>query len=253
MRFYFSILIVCFSLANFCQAQEPIRACGGDSNWPPMSYAAGPTKEVRGLSVNILKAILTPEPRFALRPWARCMAEVEAHLGFDVMMSSFKTPTRENKFFFSRSYFSLTPSYFYAVKRYPIAPISTLSDLLKYRVCSLHGAATDYTKLPEGFIESGANNYTSLIRKIDRGHCEIVVDMREVLMGFASLGLLPFDSHEYKIVALPNTEKYPLHFATSKGHPRARELLQELDKGLMLLQKSGRLKQIIEQSIKELN
>jgi len=249
-RFLFSNLLLLL-FASVCQASEPIRACGGDSNWPPMSYISKETKSVQGFSVAVLKAIfLTPAPEFKLRPWARCMAEVESMQGSDLMMSSFRTPEREQKFYFSRSYFNLTPAYFFARQRFAHAPITALKDLSQYKVCSLHGAATSYVGSTASQIESGATNYLSLIRKIDRGHCEIVVDMKEVFLGLSKIGVAPFDAAHYQILTLPETQQLPLHFAVSKRHPNAKQILEALDKGISALEKNGKLKQLANRDFK---
>lgn len=237
--------------ASTCHALEPIRACGGDSNWPPMSYISKETKSIEGLSIEVLKAIfLNPAPEFKLRPWARCMAEVESLQGSDLIMSSFKTPEREQKFYFSRSYFNLTPAYFFARQRFVQAPITTLKDLSQYKVCSLHGAATSYVGSFASQIESGATNYLSLIRKIDRGHCEIVVDMKEVFLGLSKIGVAPFDAAHYQIVTLPETQQLPLHFAISKQNPQAKQILEALNKGISTLEKNGKLKQLANRDFK---
>lgn len=225
-------------------AAERVRACGGDSNWPPMSYIKSPGAPVEGLSAEILRNIFT-DPRIELRPWARCLFEVQAREGFDIVMSVFRNPEREKVYLFSRSYHSLTPSYLYSAKKFLQPPLQLLSDLEKYKVCSLHGSSTFYTRLPASAIESGATSYTSLMRKIERGHCDIVVDMQEVLWGFARLSLLPLDMSIYRIQSLPQTEKYPLHFGVSKEHPQAAQIMDQIDKGLMELQRSGKLNSII--------
>ncbi|MFZ6656115.1 substrate-binding periplasmic protein [Undibacterium sp. TJN19] len=237
-------LALAFSLHASAQAVERVRACGGDSNWPPMSYVKSAGAAVEGLSADVLRSIFA-DPKIELRPWARCLAEVQAREGFDVVMSVFRTPEREKVYFFSRSYHSLAPSYLYASSRFQAPPLQMLTDLEKYKVCSLHGASTFYTKLPPSVIESGATSYTSLLRKIERGHCDIIVDMQEVLWGFARLGLLPLDMNAYKIVNLPQTERYALHFGISKQHPQAQQLLDQIDRGLAELQRSGKLAAII--------
>ncbi|MES2040580.1 MAG: transporter substrate-binding domain-containing protein [Pseudomonadota bacterium] len=240
---YLLFFAVLFVLHN-AGAAERLRACGGDSNWPPMSYIKAAGTPVEGLSADILRNIFA-DPKIELRPWARCLAEVQAREGFDIVMSVFKNPEREKIYLFSRNYHSLTPSYLYSAKRFSQAPLQVLSDLEKYKVCSLHGSSTFYTKLPASAIESGATSYTSLMRKIERGHCDIVVDMQEVLWGFARLSLLPLDMSTYKILSLPQTEKYPLHFGVSKDHPQAAQIIAQLDKGLLELQRNGKLTSII--------
>lgn len=245
-----TLLIIVFGLlmlpAASSQAQA-LHACGGDGNWPPMSYMTASSPRVEGLSADVLRAIFPEAPGVALRPWARCLHEVEALEGYDIVMSVFKTPEREKVFLFSRSYLSLTPSYLYASSRYALPPIKSLADLSRFKVCALHGASTFYTKLPPAVIESGATNYISLIKKIDRGYCDIIVDMREVFQGFANLGMLPFNSGEYKIQPLPGTEKYPLHFGISREHPQGAQIIEQIDRGLAELQKNGKLNSLIGQ------
>ncbi|MES2072901.1 MAG: ABC transporter substrate-binding protein [Pseudomonadota bacterium] len=240
------VIITLCLLASQTKAQTPaVKACGGDGNWPPMSYVASGGQQVEGLSADILRTIFLQEPAIMLRPWARCLHEVQALEGYDIVMSVFKTPEREKTFLFSRPYLSLTPSYLYASSRYAFPPIKTLADLSRFKVCALHGASTFYTKLAPAAIESGATNYSSLIKKIDRGYCDVVVDMREVFQGFSNLGMLPFNSGQYQIFPIPGTEKYPLHFGVSRDHPQALQLVEQIDRGLTELQRNGRLAAII--------
>ncbi|CAN5907553.1 hypothetical protein BH11PSE12_BH11PSE12_25990 [soil metagenome] len=226
-------------------AAAPVKACGGDSNWPPMSYIKHPGQAVEGFSADILRSVFSPQPEISLRPWARCLVEVLAYQRFDIAMSLFKTPERETQFLFSRSYYSLTPSYMYAATRFAAPPILQLSDLAKYKVCALHGASIFYTKLPGSAIDSGAPNYSSLIKKLERGYCDVVVDMHEVFTGFFKLDLLPFDARQYPIVALPGTEKYLLHFGVAKQHPEAAAIIGHIDSGLQELQRNGKLGNLI--------
>jgi polar amino acid transport system substrate-binding protein len=243
-RMYF-LAILGLLLVPTVWSAEQVRACGGDNNWPPMSFIQSPSKTVEGISADLLRAIFKTAPRIELRPWMRCLIEVQEHVHFDVVMSAFKNPEREKQFFFSQSYHSLTPSYMYATAKFARPPISRLADLSRYKVCSLHGSSTFYTGLPNSAIESSANNYLSLQKKLAYGYCDIVVDMREVLMGFSKLALLPFDAQKYTLLDLPETEKYPVHFAVSRTHPQGAQLIAQIDRGLNELQRSGKLKALI--------
>ncbi|QLG89463.1 transporter substrate-binding domain-containing protein [Chitinibacter bivalviorum] len=243
MRFWGILLGLLLAAAAY--SGEPIKACGGESNWPPMSYIQAPSVKVEGLSADILRNIFV-DPQVELRPWLRCLFEVqEAHQ--DIVMSAFKTPERETQFLFSRAYHSLTPSYIYARSRFSKPPIHSLADLSRYKVCALHGSATFYTKLPKEAVESSANNYTALMKKLAAGYCDVVVDMREVFLGFAKLDLLPVNIKEFPIAALPETEKYPIHFAVSRRHPEGAALIDRIDQALNNMQRSGQLAALIAQ------
>ncbi len=247
MRIFVIIILSLLALQGEPVQAQTMRACGGDGNWPPMSYVLAGGRRVEGLSADVLREVLAQEPVVTLRPWARCLHEVQALEGYDIVMSVFRTPEREKDFLFSRSYLSLTPSYLYLTSRYAYPPIKNLADLARFKVCALHGASTFYTKLPPASIESGATNYSSLIKKIDRGYCDVIIDMREVFQGFSNLGMLPFNSGQYQIFPLPGTEKYPLHFGISRDHPFGPQIMEQIDRGLAELQKNGRLAALIAQ------
>ena len=231
----------------FAQDATEIEACGGENNWPPMSFIQSDTKEVDGLSVDVLRAIF-PGPaqvRVRLRPWARCLQDVQRNHGFGIVMSALRNPERDQQFLFSKTYLSLSPAYVYTSARYAAPPVNQLADLAHLKVCALMGASTSYTQLPPGAVDHGANNYASLMGKLDRGYCDVVVEMKEVMLGFAKLGLLPLDFKRYHVVALPGTEKFPLHFGVGKDHPQAVQLVERLDRGIRELQRSGKLADMV--------
>ena len=245
--FLFIVLLSTGAVAASVTETGRLEACAGDNNWPPMSYQIDKGGQVDGISAALLGEIITSPGALTvtLRPWARCIFEVESHSKADIAMSMFKTTEREKVFLFSDNYHNLTPSYLFSTNRFSQAPILTLSDLNKFNVCSLHGAATQYTHLPAAKIESGANSYTSLINKIDQNHCDIVVDMGEVLTGLAILGQFPQNSTTYQVNPLPENTQIPVYFAVSKNHPRAKQLITMLNMGLNTLSHNGKMKAII--------
>ena len=231
----------------FAQDATEIEACGGENNCPPMSFIQSDTKEVDGLSVDVLRAIF-PGPaqvRVRLRPWARCLQDVQRNHGFGIVMSALRNPERDQQFLFSKTYLSLSPAYVYTSARYAAPPVHQLADLAHLKVCALMGASTSYTQLPLGAVDHGANNYASLMGKLDRGYCDVFVEMKEVMLGFAKLGLLPLDFNRYQVAVLPGTERFPLHFGVGKDHPQGAQLVARLDRGIRELQRSGKLADMV--------
>lgn len=229
------------------QGAAEIEACGGENNWPPMSFTQPDAKQVDGLSADVLRAIF-PGPsqvHIRLRPWARCLQDVQRSHGFDIVMSTLRNPERDQLFLFSKTYLSLTPAYVYVSARYAAPPVHQLADLTRLKVCALMGASTSYTQLPPGAVDHGANNYASLLGKLDRGYCDVVVEMKEVMLGFAKLGLLPLDFNRYQVAVLPGTEKFPLYFGVGKDHPQGAQLVARLDRGIRELQRSGKLADMV--------
>jgi polar amino acid transport system substrate-binding protein len=212
-----------------------------------MSFVKSDVNQVDGLSADVLRAIF-PDPaqlHISLRPWARCLQDVHRNHGFDIVMSALRNPERDQLFLFSKTYLSLSPAYVYARARYAAPPVHRLADLAHLKVCALMGASTSYTQLPPGVVDNGANNYASLMGKLDRGYCDVLVEMKEVMFGFANLGLLSLDLNRYQVVVLPGTEKFPLHFGVGKGHPQAAQLVARLDRGIRELQRSGKLADMV--------
>ncbi|MES2950001.1 MAG: transporter substrate-binding domain-containing protein [Pseudomonadota bacterium] len=228
-------------------AANRVVACGGDSNWPPMSYATPDDAQVKGFSADVLRTIFSSDTDLLiqLRPWVRCLTEVTRNDGADIVMSFLRNPEREKQFVFSRSYASLSPAYIYLANRYPAPPVRVLADLARLKVCALRGASTSYTKLPVDAIDAGSSGYPSLVGKLNRGHCDVVVDMQEVLLGHKKLGIIPLVAGQHTIALLPETEPHPLHFGISKDNPQAAKLVDRLDRGIQNLQRSGMLAKML--------
>ncbi|MBC3934788.1 substrate-binding periplasmic protein [Undibacterium rugosum] len=237
-----SSYVACALLVS-ATAHAQTRACGGDSQWPPFSYQAAGGNEVQGISADLLRQIF-PNPVIKLLPWLRCLTDMQA-AKIDIAMSTLKSPERERIYLFSRPYSLLTPSYLYASQRFPSVPVTRLSDLTKFKVCALRGSFTSYSKLPASSIDSGASNYASLLKKLDIGRCDILIDMQEIFAGFAQLEILPFDSGRYRILPLPETSRIALHYAVSKIHPDGLKLIHQIDKRLEEMQQSGQLNRIV--------
>lgn len=228
-------------------AAERVVACGGDNNWPPMSYATPDSPQVKGFSADVLRAIIPSDKDLLiqLRPWVRCLTEVTRSDGADIVMSFLRNPERDKQFLFSRPYASLAPAYIYLSSRYPTPPVRTLADLAPLKVCALRGASTAYTRLPPESIDAGSNNYTSLMVKLNKEYCDVVVDMQEVIQGHRKLGSIPLVSGQHTVTLLPETEPHPLHFGVSRGHPQASSLVERLDRGIQNLQRSGALAKML--------
>ncbi len=224
-------------------AAERIVACGGDNNWPPMSYATPDNPQVKGFSADVLRAIFPSnnELQIQLRPWVRCLTEVTRSDGADIVMSFLRNPERDKQFLFSRPYASLTPVYIYLSSRYTRPPVRALADLVPLKVCAVRGASIAYTKLPPEAIDAGSNGYTSLMVKLNKEYCDVVVDMQEVIQGHRKLGSIPLVAGLHTVALLPETEPHPLHFGVSRSNPQALSLVERLDRGIQNLQRSGAL------------
>ncbi len=246
-RLFLFIAGLVIGIATAAAASERVVACGGDSNWPPMSYLLSGETQVRGMSPDVLRAVFASDTdlEIQLRPWVRCLTEVTRGDGADIVMSFLRNPEREKQFLFSRTYASLTPAYIYLARRFPTPPVRSLGDLTQLKVCALRGASTSYTKLPAAAIDSGSSGYASLIGKLNLEHCDVVVDMQEVLLGHQKLGVIPLDINQHTIALLPQTDPHPLYFGVSKDNARAAKLVERMDRGIAELQRTGTLAKLL--------
>ncbi|MES2581426.1 MAG: transporter substrate-binding domain-containing protein [Pseudomonadota bacterium] len=240
------LLLIAGLLIGLCaqaDATSRVVACGGDNNWPPMSYASPGDPRVNGFSADVLRAIFpnSSDLQIQLRPWVRCLTEVTRSDGADIVMSFLRNPERDKQFLFSRPYASLTPAYIYLSSRYPRPPVRTLADLAPLKVCALRGASTAYTRLSPDTIDAGSNGYTSLMVKLNKEYCDVVVDMQEVIQGHRKLGSIPLVAGQHTVAPLPETEPHPLHFGVSRSNPMAGALVERLDRGIQNLQRTGAL------------
>ncbi len=239
---------VVWLLSGACAAQVPgVRACGGEAYWPPMSYPGEGGQVVLGISPDVLRGALggAKELRVHLLPWPRCVQEAARHNDADVAMALLRNPEREAQFLFSQPYHYLSPAYVYSTERFASAPVQRLQDLASLRVCALAGSAVAYTGLDPASVDFGARSHAALLGKLERGYCDVVVEMQEVLAGQVTLGLVPWDERRYRILRLPATERYPLHFGVGRQHPQAQALVERIDRGVQALARSGQLQEIV--------
>ncbi|WP_148714428.1 substrate-binding periplasmic protein [Chitinolyticbacter meiyuanensis] len=238
--YWASVLLACAA-----QAHDGLRACGGANEWPPASYfvtgANGETETV-GYSIDVLRAALLAREHgvaITLLPWARCLQAVR-QADIDIAMSAFYSEERARDFYYSRPYYLLHPGYVRFGPRRADDP-KPAAALQHERVCGINAFNYSWSGIAPERIDTLSNDYVSVVQKLRRGRCDAVLDQVEVGQALIHLQRHGFARGQFSVIALPGATPVPIHFMVSRKHPRAAELLAELDAGIAALQRRNAL------------
>jgi len=79
------------------------------------------------------------------------------------------------------------------------------------------------------------------MKKLQAGRCRGFAEYIEVGRGLQLLGLLGDEGARLQARLLPGQAPVPLHFMVSRAYPDAGQLLRQLDRRLLQLEKNGQL------------
>lgn len=240
-----AIFIVLLLYPAVCFAAKPLRACGGQSEWPPSSYYADKQKRtITGYSADVLHKIFDNtayQIEIQLLPWPRCLAEVQNGENYQIAMAVSRTPERETKFIFSTPYLFLTPGSVSLNSQHPRqGNISTLSK------CGINGFNYNpYDMFNSKDIDTTANNYESVIKKLIIGRCDYLLEYTEVAQSLIRLEEYGFTKGTFKIEKILGAKLVPAHFAIGENAPDSKKILAMVNEKLIQLEKKGKLKSLI--------
>jgi len=253
------VVVLCFIMLNGANAKSAgmegvtIRFCGDGSGWPPYTYID--PKEpgvVKGYDVDVLKEILEPHgiiAEFSMPSWKQCLERAKDGHAFQVALSSSYSDERARDFIFTRKYYSSVQSYFYSKKRFQVQPdIQTASDLFLFgQVCGRYSYNYEGTGvLKNNQINMAAKSYTALISRTLNEDCAFFIGRPSILLGFHLVGSRLIDANEIGYAPIPKANRDDFYMLISRNSPYADELKHILDEGILRLEKSGRLKEILD-------
>jgi polar amino acid transport system substrate-binding protein len=233
---------------SFCLAGKTLRVCGGQSEWPPSAYYASTDKKtITGYSVDVLHKIFENsgyQIQIQLLPWPRCLAEVQKGGEYQIAMAVSRTPEREARFLFSRPYLFLTPGLVSLKAKQPFhANSQTLTK------CGVNGFNYQpYSMFSSAEIDTTANNYESVIRKLSIGRCDFLLEYVEIAQTLVRLEEFGFKKNIYKIEKIIGAKSVPAHFAFGVNSKYSKEVLSIINTKLDQLEKNGQLKNMTNKS-----
>lgn len=226
-----------------------VHVCEDGAEWPPYSYYkrvnGQPTKEVVGLAVDIIGAILKKADvglSIDLLPWARCQKELVTGGMYQLALNASYSELRAKTYHLSRPYYSTTNFYFYSKRVHPAGlKIEQLADLKNYRVCGLFGYNYETYGLAPANIDQGAYSFASVIGKVHAGRCDLFLEKYQVMAGFGATGQPFLDDESLGRAPVPGMAPTQFYMMLSRAGEHADELLKLVNDGLHDMEASGEL------------
>jgi len=225
--------------------RRPVTVCfaEGEANAYAYKDARG---QWRGAALDLTRAALARagfDVTLKPLPWARCLREVAEYKdrrGFEIASYASYSDERAQQYLITLPLHRITSGVWISRRQTPAAaPIQTLEELARHRLCGLHGSNFSWLRaLGVTQIDTGALNQGSLLRKLERGHCEWVVWAKEPVLGAAQLGLLNLPPH-LDFLPLPGPRMIGQRLLVARTSPRATQLQQGIDRALTEMHRSG--------------
>lgn len=249
-----SLALLVAASINAYGGQEPLLACGSDSEQPPFSFferkSGAKTNNVVGVTVDVIKAIgakLGNQIKIELLPWKRCISYVESGK-YDIAIDNRVevNASSSDPLIHSERYYHMHPSYVYYRSAKPAGfDIKSAEILATQKVCGLPGRRYDAFGVKENQIDMGISSYVSNFSKLKSGRCDIFIEYRELLAG-----LYLVDSAMSKVITdkdivmkpLPNSKETGLVFSVN----RKSELLPKINAVIAELVKQEKMDSFLE-------
>lgn len=237
-------------VGSLAQANEltgqSLKICSDGAGWPPYTYIKD--GKTMGYDVDVLDAILTPAGvkfQVDMPPWKRCLVGTEGGK-YHIALSASHNKEREEKFLMTRDYYTLHGSYFYAKKHHPSGiEITQPSDLLKHKICGLHGYNYSGFGIDTAKVDRSAQNFDQVSRKTKAGRCDMFLARFEILVGFKLMGK-PYYDDQLEAKKVPGIEGDKFYMLISRKYPQADALKKLIDDGVTRLQQEGKLDSILQ-------
>lgn len=228
----------------------PVYACGDGAERPPYTYFKRENNhkgEAAGYDADILKEIFSKyniKVIVELPPWKRCLEMTKNGSRYQIALSASYNVRRFRNYLMTRSYYTLTPYYFYSTRRYPDGPgIKKPADLNRHYLCGLKSYNYFNFGVDNSRVHRPADNFPSLIAETLRGKCDIFLARYEILAGFEHIGK-KYLSGDIGYAPVPDAAGEEFYMLISKQWRYASQFKRLLNKGITELERKGRLNEI---------
>lgn len=250
------LLLVPLALHQGFAAEYLLRACTVDLPYPPFTWSVirpDNSTEVKGLSVVLLHRLLDKRKisiQISLLPGARCLREVKDGVHFDMVMNASRNAERERDFWISDSYAAVHFHAFYSKTHFPSGPpVTQRSDLQKFRLCGIYGHNFSAFGVPAEKFDMGATSYAAVLKKLQRGRCDIFPYNIEVIDNYRLIGADLLSDPDLAHASINDMEPWPLYWLISRHYSGAEELLSWLNADLAEIRSSGELQAIYDRTL----
>lgn len=256
---YKSLVIVSFIIIGtvfpvFAQTLQDItiHITDDDSEWPPYSYYkrinGEISTEITGFAVDVVEEIFSKnEIDFTITflPWMRALLVVERGEKYQMILGGTSTEERIEKYYISRPFYTTSAYYFYSKKHHPNGlNINEKADLKKYKIAGIRGYEYLAYGVSKDDIFQYLRTYDSLIKFIHFNRSDLFLESAEVFSGFAMLGKNYFADPDLGYVSMEDSISPEVFHMIFTKNEVGKELKRIIDKGLLEMEKSGRLEEL---------
>lgn len=232
-RWLTAALLVLTASQAFGNNNKDIAFCHDNKDRPPRFYAHD--GEWQGRDVDALKRLFADSPwryRLDAIPWRRCLQNTQAGQQHQAVLSATYNVARTEHYYFSKSYYSLTPAYLYKTNADQETPLITRpADFEPYRVCGLAGFNYVDFGLSHAHIDRGAKDLPQLVDKLMAERCDIAITNLEVMQALRQRGDISL-TKDLALRAIPDTSPERHYIMISRHAPHAKRLLRFINQGI---------------------
>ncbi len=229
-----------------------VRICDDANEWPPYTFSerrnGQATGGLSGYSVELVRLILQRRGishAIELLPWKRCLLEVKDGTRYQMLLNASATPLREREYLLSLPYHQTHSYVFFDRKRYPQGVnLKSVEDLQRYQLGGIRGYAYPMLSDAQRDTMLRTGSYPSLVRMLQLGRVEMLVEDYEAIRGLERMGALPsLDATGIAALPLPGVPPLQYHMMFSRD-TRGAALQQLVNEELARLQQSGELQRL---------
>ncbi len=233
------LLVLVSALPGLASAKKLVIMTG---EWDP--YVSAKLDNKGFIAEIVDKACDAAKLQYSLKfaPWPRCQAEV---LHGKALAAFPYTPTQERKAFayFSKPLAKARTVFFYNVKKLKHFDFTNWKALKPYLVTGVRGYYYESTFKQKGLYVDYSDNEDEALKKLFLKRVDLM-PLNE-LVGWKKIEkLYPGHVNLFSASANPLDES-DLNLMVSKKYPKARDLLEQFNQGLAMIQKSGEYKKIL--------
>lgn len=237
------LLALCYGPASSAEVMREISVCWEEGLKPPY-LMLDKSNRVTGIAADMIDDILRRQnikARHHVRPWKRCLAEIESGVVDLVPNSSFQEE-RTRYALFSAPLYETHLVLFYKRSRFAVQPkITGIDDLRKHKVGGILGFNYDQYggQLP---IETSATSRQSLMRMLDADRYDFAIEQLEIVRMMAARNEISLSGISH--IPDPIAPIKAFHVLVSKRHPDAARLKRIVDDGIAAQQRDGTSRKI---------
>lgn len=215
-----------------------VSSCWEDGLKPPY-LMLDPSDRPTGIAVDMVDEIFRRKNirvQHVVRPWKRCLAEVESG-EVDLVPNSSYREERARYALYSAPLYETHLVLFYTHRRFPAPPrITRIEDLQAFRLGGILGFNYDQYagKLS---IETSARNRRALLQMLQVDRYDFAVEQLEIVRMMEVRGEIRLNGIGH--TPDPVTPTKAFHVLVSKRHPDATRVKKILDEGIAGLQRDG--------------